>query len=192
MNTDALNQAFMNARTYDAWQNKELPDALLENIYNAARMAPTSANCSPMRIIFLKTEAAKQRLKPYLMEGNIQKTMTAPVVAIIGMDMQFYEKLPQLFPHTDAASWFRGNDAAITSTAFRNSSLQAAYLILAARLHGVDCGPMSGFDNDSVDKEFFSGTAIKSNMLCNLGYGDNSKLHPRSPRLEFADACKVL
>ena len=176
LDASALDQLFCNARTHNAWQPREVSDAQLHQLYELARFGPTSANCSPARIVFVKSAAAKRRLGPALSE----------------MDMEFHEQLPKLFPHTDARSWFVGNDALIASTAFRNSSLQGAYLILAARALGLDCGPMSGFDNAKVDAEFFAGTSIKSNFLVNLGYGDASVLFPRSPRLEFDEACSIL
>jgi 3-hydroxypropanoate dehydrogenase len=188
---NSLDVIFRNARTHSAWLDKQVDDALLMRAFDLAKMGPTSANCSPMRVVFVKSKAAKEKLKPCLSEGNMEKTMTAPVTAIIAHDMEFYEKLPKLFPHTDARSWFAGNDAVIQTTAFRNGSLQGAYFMLAARALGLDCGPMSGFDNAKVDAAFFAGTKIKSNFLCNLGYGDASKLHPRSPRLEFAEACRI-
>ena len=192
LDASALDQLFCNARTHNAWQPREVSDAQLHQLYELARFGPTSANCSPARIVFVKSAAAKRRLGPALSEMNHDKTIAAPVTAIIGSDQAFYEKLPKLFPHTDARSWFVGNDALIASTAFRNSSLQGAYLILAARALGLDCGPMSGFDNTKVDAEFFAGTSIKSNFLVNLGYGDASVLFPRSPRLEFDEACSIL
>src|SRR5687768_10015220 len=188
----SLDMMFRNARTHSAWLNKPVDDALLIKAYDLAKMGPTSANCSPMRIVFVKSKTAKEKLKPCLSEGNVDKTMAAPVTAIIGHDMEFYEKLPKLFPHTDARSWFAGKDAVIQSTAFRNGSLQGAYFMLAARALGLDCGPMSGFDNAKVDAAFFAGTTVKSNFLCNLGYGDASKLFPRSPRLSFEEACQVV
>ncbi len=192
IDTQAMQAIFLAARTHSHWQKREVADDVLRKVYDAARMAPTSANCSPFRIHFVKSQSAKERLKKYLQEGNVDKTMTAPVTAIIGMDMEFYELMPKLFPHTDARSWFVGNDALIQETAFRNSSLQGAYFIIAARAYGLDCDPMSGFDRDGVNKEFFSNTKIKSNFLCNIGYGDSSKLYPRNTRLEFDDACKVI
>jgi 3-hydroxypropanoate dehydrogenase len=187
----SLDVLFRNARTHSAWLDKQVEDALLMRAFDLAKMGPTSANCSPMRVVFVKSKAAKEKLKPCLSEGNMEKTMTAPVTAIIAHDMEFYEKLPKLFPHADARSWFAGNDAVIQATAFRNGSLQGAYFMLAARSLGLDCGPMSGFDNAKVDAAFFAGSKIKSNFLCNLGYGDASKLYPRSPRLEFAEACRI-
>lgn len=191
LSEDALNTLFTEARTHSAWRDAPVGSALLERVWELARMGPTSANCSPMRAVFVTSPEAKAKLKPCLAEGNVEKTMQAPVTAIIGMDMGFYEKLPKLFPHTDARSWFIGNEALIADTAFRNSSLQGAYLMLAARALGLDCGPMSGFDNAAVDAAFFTGTRVKSNFLCNLGYGDAGKLYPRSPRLSFGEACRV-
>jgi 3-hydroxypropanoate dehydrogenase len=156
-------------------------------------MGPTSANMSPMRIVFVKSPAGKERLKPALSAGNLDKTMAAPVTAIFAMDVKFFELLPKLFPHADAKSWFKDMPpAALETQALRNGSLQAAYFMLAARSLGLDCGPMSGFDNAKVDAEFFAGTTVKSNFLCNLGYGDATKLYPRSPRLEFDEACQVV
>lgn len=188
----ALDQLFQAARTHNKWQDKEVPDAVLERLVDIMKMGPTSANCSPARFLFVKSDAAKKRLKPYLSSGNAEKTMQAPVCAIIGYDLEFYEHLPKLFPHTDARSWFTGNESKIKETAFRNGSLQGAYMILAARALGLDCGPMSGFDNAGVDKEFFSGTATKSNFLCNIGYGDPAGLRPRGPRFTFAEMARII
>ncbi|MFW0778026.1 MAG: malonic semialdehyde reductase [Rickettsiales bacterium] len=187
-----LDMMFNNARTHNEWLDKPVDDALLTQVYDLMKWAPTSANCSPARIVFVKSDEAKAKLKPCLAEGNVEKTMSAPVCAIIAQDMEFYEKLPQLFPHTDAKSWFTGNQELINSTADRNAVLQGGYFILAARACGLDCGPMSGFDHAKLDEAFFAGTPVKSNFLCNLGYGDASKLFPRSPRLSFDEACKVL
>ena len=156
------------------------------------KWGPTSANSSPARIVFVKSKEAKEKLLPCMAEGNVEKTKAAPVTAIVAQDMEFYEKLPKLFPFADARAWFAGNKPLIESTAFRNSSLQGAYLIIAARSLGLDCGPMSGFDNAKVDAAFFQGTTWKSNFVCNLGYGDSSKLYPRAPRLDFNEACKIL
>lgn len=188
----ALNLLFTQARTHNAWQARAVESDLLERLYALAKMGPTSANCSPARFVFVQSAAAKARLKPTLLESNVDKTMTAPVTVIVGSDQAFYERLPELFPHADAKSWFVGNQALIEATAFRNSSLQGAYLMLAARALGLDCGPMSGFDQAKVDAEFFAGTTIKSNFLINIGYGDVAALFPRSPRLSFADACQVV
>jgi 3-hydroxypropanoate dehydrogenase len=187
-----LDQLFREARSHNAWRDKDVPDALLHELIDLAKFGPTSANSSPARFLFVKSREAKERLKPHLSEGNRDKTMRAPVCAIIGYDLDFYEHLPKLFPHTDARSWFAGNDAKILDTAYRNGTLQGAYLILAARALGLDCGPMSGFDNDGVDREFFAGTNIKSNFLCSLGYGDESALFPRSPRFAFDEAARII
>jgi 3-hydroxypropanoate dehydrogenase len=187
----ALHQIFLDARTHNKWQTKDVADSLLKEVVDIMKMGPTSANCSPVRIVFVKAKA-KERLKPYLEETNKEKTMQAPVCAIIGYDLKFYEYLPKLFPHVDAKSWFEGKPAFIETTAFRNGTLQGAYLIIAARALGLDCGPMSGFQNEGVDKAFFAGTHIKSNFLCNLGYGDPNGLMPRSPRLAFDEMAKIL
>lgn len=187
-----LDIIFRDARTHSFWQDKPVDDALLQRVYDLAKMGPTSANCSPLRIVFVKSKEAKEKLKPCLDAGNVEKSMTAPVVAIFGNDMEFYEQLPKLFPHNQTAkSWFAGKPAVIETTAFRNGSLQGAYFMLAARALGLDCGPMSGFNNAKVDAAFFAGTQIKSNFICALGYGDASKLFPRSPRLAFSEACRI-
>lgn len=191
LSAEALAQLFSAARTHNAWQPREVGDAQLHAIYDAMKWAPTSANCSPARIVFVKSAHAKARLAPAMAEGNRAKTLSAPVTAIVGSDYAFHEKLPYLFPHADAKSWFEGNQPMIDTTAFRNASLQGAYLILAARALGLDCGPMSGFDHAKVDAEFFAGTSVRSNFLINLGYGDASGLHPRSPRLSFDEACLI-
>jgi len=188
----AFDQLFRTARTYNAWLPKEVTDEQLKHIYELAKFGPTSANSSPMRVVFVKSGQAKEKLSPFLSEGNRAKTMAAPVTAIVATDHAFYEKLPQLFPHADARSWFVGNQPLIDVTAFRNSSLQGAYLMMAARAVGLDCGPMSGFDTAGVDAAFFAGTTIKSNFLVNIGYGDASRdLFPRSPRLSFDEACRI-
>jgi len=191
LDASALDQLFRNARTHNVWLPTPVGDDELRAIYELMKWAPTSANCSPARIVFVRSQEAKARLEPALSPGNREKTMAAPVTAIIGYDLAFYDKLPQLFPHTDARSWFAGKPALIETTAFRNGSLQGAYFILAARAVGLDCGPMSGFDNARVDAEFFAGTAIRSNFLCSLGHGDPAKLFARSPRLAFDDACRI-
>lgn len=192
LSQQALDTLFFEARTYNAWQDKDVSDELLHKLHDLAKMGPTSANCCPMRVIFVKSKEAKEKLKPCLMEGNQEKTMSAPVCAIIGMDMEFYEKLPHLFPHTDAKSWFVGKEQFIESTAFRNSSLQGGYFIMAARALGLDCGPMSGFNQKKVNETFFADTNIKANFLCNIGYGSEEDLFPRSPRLDFDEANKIL
>lgn len=192
LDDDSLDTLFRNARTHNAWQDKPVGDELLRQVYDLMKWAPTSANSSPARIVFVKSQAAKQRLLPAMAPGNADKTLAAPVTAIVAQDYEFYEKLPLLFPHADAKSWFVGNQALIDTTAFRNASLQGAYLIIAARAMGLDAGPMSGFDNEKVDQEFFAGTRIKSNFLINLGYGDPAGLYPRGPRLSFDEAARIL
>jgi 3-hydroxypropanoate dehydrogenase len=186
-----LDTLFRNARTHNVWLEKQVTDEQLHQVYELMKWGPTSANCSPARIVFVKSTDEKEKLVACMDAGNAAKTRAAPVTAIIGMDMAFYEKLPQLFPHTDARSWFAGKQALIESTAFRNSSLQGGYFIIAARAVGLDCGPMSGFDADKVNAAFFAGTTIKANFVCSLGYGDHSKLYPRSPRLKFEEACSI-
>jgi 3-hydroxypropanoate dehydrogenase len=188
----SLDIIFRKARTHNVWLDKPVSDALLQQIYDLMKWAPTSANTSPARIVFVRSAAAKQRLLPAIAPGNVDKTRTAPVTAIIAHDTEFHEKLPILFPQADARSWFIGNQSLIDTTAFRNGTLQGAYLILAARALGLDTGPMSGFDNAKVDKEFFPDGKIKSNFLINLGYGDETKLFPRNPRLPFAEAAQIL
>ncbi len=187
----ALDTLFRQARSHNGWLDKPVTDEQLRQLYDLLKMGPTSANACPGRFVFVKSAEAKEKLNASLAEGNIEKSMTAPVVAIIGMDMEFYEKLPFLFPHTDARAWFVGNAEKIAQTAFRDSTLQGAYLILAARSLGLDCGPMSGFDNDKLDAAFFPDGKVKSNFICAIGYGDASKLHPRGPRLDFDEACRI-
>ncbi len=189
---DGLNLLFRDARTFSAWQDRAVDDGILRQVYDLMKMGPTSANMCPARVVFVKSPEAKEKLKPALDAGNVAKTMAAPVTAIVAMDVRFYEQLPRLFPHADAKAWFKDLPANVLEyIALRNSSLQGAYLILAARSLGLDCGPMSGFDNAKVDAAFFSGTTVKSNFLCNLGYGDRSKLYPRLPRLGFEEACRI-
>jgi 3-hydroxypropanoate dehydrogenase len=193
LNDESLDLIFREARTHSVWLDKPVDDGLLSQIYDIAKMGPTSANMCPMRIVFVKSKAAKEKLKPAIAPGNVDKTMTAPVTAIIAMEIRFYEKLPILFPHADAKAWFKDlPENVLEIMALRNGSLQGAYFMLAARSLGLDCGPMSGFDNAKVDAAFFSGTTIKSNFLCNLGHGDGSKLFPRGPRLDFAEACQIV
>jgi 3-hydroxypropanoate dehydrogenase len=183
----ALDQLFREARTHNGWRPIDVPDAVLEEAVELAKMGPTSANVSPLRIVFVRSPEGKLRLKGTLAPGNVDKTMAAPITAILGHDTKFYDLLPRLFPHADAKAWFVGNAAFANDTAYKNGTLQVAYFILALRAVGLDTGPMSGFDNASVDKEFFPGGQIKSNVLVNIGYGDSAKLFPRSPRLEFAE-----
>jgi len=190
---DALDTIFRNARTHNAWKDEPVSDARLKELYDLMKWGPTSANCSPARIVFVKSREAKEKLAPALSEGNLKKTMAAPVTAIIGYDVEFYERLPELFPHEpNAKTWFNWSAEWAEMTAFRNGSLQGAYFMIAARALGLDCGPMSGFDMKKVDEAFFNGTTVKSNFLCNLGHGDPSALFPRSPRLPFDDACKII
>ena len=192
LDQQALEQLFLEARSHNVWLDKPISDEMIDELYNILKMGPTSANSCPARFVFVKSEAAKLELKECLAEGNIEKSMTAPVVAIVGMDMEFYEQLPKLFPHTDARSWYAGKDDKIFDAAFRNSSLQGAYLIMAIRSLGLDAGPMSGFDSDKLDATFFPDGKIKSNFICAFGYGDQSKLYPRGPRLEFIEACEIV
>jgi 3-hydroxypropanoate dehydrogenase len=202
LNDEALDLIFRKARTHNVWLDQPVPDDLLRQIYDLMKWGPTSANSSPARILFLRTPAAKQRLAPALSPTNLDKTMKAPVTVLIAHDLKFYDNLPKLFPHNLAArEWFSKSAPLAETTAFRNGTLQGAYFIIAARSVGLDCGPMSGFDNAKVDSEFFSSPAItpgspesqwKSNFLCNLGYGDASTLSPRNPRLDFEEACRLL
>ncbi len=188
----SLDQLFREARTQNKWQDRPVPDAKLQEIYDLLKYAPTSANSSPARFVFIRTAEAKAKLKEALSPGNIEKTMTAPVTVIVAHDIEFYEKLPFLFPHADARSWFAGNPAFAEASAFRNGTLQGAYLMLAARAAGLDVGAMSGFDNAKVDELFLAGTTWKSNFLVNLGYGDPSGLFARSPRLSFDEAARLV
>jgi 3-hydroxypropanoate dehydrogenase len=188
----ALEQIFTKARTHSGWLPEPVSDQLVRQLYELMKWGPTSANCCPARILFIRSKEAKEKLLPCMAPGNVDKTRSAPVTAVIAMDMEFYEKLPTLFPFADARSWFAGNPALIESTAFRNGSLQGAYFIIAARSLGLDCGPMSGFDNAKVDAAFFQGTSWKSNFVCNLGHGDPTMIHPRAPRLKFEEACRIV
>jgi 3-hydroxypropanoate dehydrogenase len=192
MGLKVLSNLFINARTHSAWLDKDVDEKILNDLYDLAKMPPTAANCQPMRLVFVKSKEQKQKLAQFLDDGNIEKTLKAPVTAIIAYDTKFYEHLDFLFPHVNAKSWFEGNDELIKSTCVLNSSLQGAYLILAARSLGLDCGPMGGFNNEKLDKKFFSDGRYKSLFLCNLGYGDDSFLHKRSPRFGFDEACKIL
>ena len=188
----ALGALFRDARSHYSWQDKPIEEDTLRHLYDLAKFGPTSANCSPARFVFLKTAEAKERLRPALSAGNIDKTMSAPVVVIVAHDPHFFDQLPKLFPHADARAWFAGNDALAHETAFRNSTLQGAYLMLAARAIGLDTGAMSGFDRDHVDRIFFEASGWKSNFLLNLGYGDGGGQFPRAPRLTFEEACTLL
>lgn len=192
LDDNALNQLFLEARTHNVWLDKPVSDEQLRQIYTLAVQGPTAANSQPARFVFVRSAAGKERLRPLLAPGNVDKTMQAPVTVIVGADHAFHDHLPTFFPHADARAWYAGNTPLIESSALRNSSLQGAYLILAARALGLDTGPMSGFDNAGVDREFFAGTAIRSNFLINLGYGDASQLHPRSPRPGFDEFARIL
>ncbi|MGY6563776.1 MAG: malonic semialdehyde reductase [Halomonadaceae bacterium] len=189
-----LDQLFHEARSHAYWQDRPVDDATLRELYDLVKMAPTSVNCNPLRILFLRTRQAKEKLMPALKEGNRHKVEEAPVTAILAYDRRFHDHLPELFPHVDARAWFVGDEPYREETAFRNASLQGGYFILAARALGLDVGPLSGFDNDMVDGLFFAERYpnYRSNFLCNLGYGDTAKLHPRGPRLSFEQACQLL
>lgn len=188
----ALNTLFFDARTQNEWRDTPVTDRQLQQIYDLMKWGPTSANCSPARIVFVKSPQAKEKLLACMNPGNIEKTKSAPVTAVIGMDMAFYDKLPRLFPHTDARSWFVGNQSLIETTALRNSSLQGGYFIMAARSLGLDCAPMSGFDADKMNEAFFAGTQVRANFVCSIGYGDPAKVHPRGPRLSFDETCSIV
>lgn len=189
----SLDIIFREARTHNAWADKQVSDDTLKALYDLMKWGPTSANCSPARIVFVKSKEAKEKLATVLSEGNLKKSMQAPVTAVIGYDVEFYERLPELFPHApEAKTWFNWSKEWAEQTAFRNGSLQGAYFMIAARSLGLDCGPMSGFDMKKADELYFAGTTVKVNFLCNLGYGDPSGLFGRSPRLPFDDACKIV
>jgi 3-hydroxypropanoate dehydrogenase len=185
----ALKQLFLEARTHRVWQQREVPDSVLREVVDLMKMPPTANNSLPARVIFVKSKAAKERLKPHLSAGNVDKTMSAPATAILGYDLQFYQHQPK---GQDPLSGFADSPDKAHTVAFRNGSLQAAYLIMAARALSLDCGPMSGFDNAGVDREFFAGGAVKSNFLCNIGYGDASALKPRAPRFDFSEIAQIL
>lgn len=192
VNDEALDTIFRTARSQNKWLDKPVSPARLMAVYDLMRFGPTSANCSPARIVFLVSHESKERLKPYLLPSNIEKTMTAPAVAVLGYDLDFPQYLPRLFPHNPGAKDWFGDPVLRETTAFRNASLQGGYFIIAARALGLDCGPMSGFNNDAVDREFFAGTSVKSNFICGVGYGDPSGVFARSPRLGFDEACRIL
>ncbi|CAA7619828.1 oxidoreductase subunit of the alternative pyrimidine degradation pathway [Candidatus Terasakiella magnetica] len=191
LNQSGIDLLFGTARSYSKFRPQPVSDDILRQAWDLARMGPTSVNCQPARIVFVRSPAAKEKLRPALAPGNVDKTMAAPITAIIAHDMEFYEALPRLFPHADARAWFAGNEAMIQATATRNGTLQGGYFILACRALGLDCGPMSGFDNAKVDAAFFAGTSIRSNFLINIGYGDAAGLYPRGPRLDFSEACRM-
>lgn len=193
IDNDTVRRLLGEARTHNVWRQRDVSDDTLRSIVDLMQMGPTSANGSPARIIFLKSDLAKERLRPALTPGNVEKTMSAPVTAILGYDIEFWRNADSTFPHKpEVQTNYRDMPEASETVAFRNSSLQGAYLIVAARAHNLDCGPMSGFDNTLVDREFFEGTTIRSNLLCNLGYGDADRLLKRSPRLDFDTVCEIL
>jgi 3-hydroxypropanoate dehydrogenase len=192
INAQALNQVFLDARTHNGWQDRPVSDDLLREAVDITKMAPTSANTSPLRIVFVRSQAAKERLRAALAPANVEKTIAAPVTAILGYDLKFYEHLPRLFPHADARAWFAGREAFANDTAYKNGTLQAAYFILALRSLGLDTGPMTGFDPAQVNAEFFAGESIRSNILVNIGYGDPAKLFPRSPRFSFDEIARIV
>ena len=189
---EAIKQLFTEARTHHHWLSTPVADETLRHLYDLTKWGPTSVNAGPMRILFLVSKESKEKLVPTLMGSKVDQVRSSPVTAIVAQDMEFYQHLPKLFPHFDAKALFVGNQAATDNTAMRNSSLQGGYFMMAARALGLDVGPMSGFDNAKVDEIFFKGTPLKSNFLCNLGYGDASKLYPRDARLTFEEACKIL
>ncbi len=193
VNDDALDVLFRSARTHRNWRPGQVTPQMLMAIYDLARWGPTTNNTSPMRVVFVVSPEAKERLKPHLTKGNVEQTMKAPATAIVAYDLHFYDKMGKLSANPNAReSWMQKSPAEIEQAAFRNASLQGGYFIMAARSIGLDCGPMGGFDHEGVDKAFFSGTAIKSNFLCNLGFGDPAGLRPRAGRLDFDEACKIL
>ena len=191
LSTAAQEQLFLNARSVNAFTQQPVSDQQLQAIYDLCKWGPTSMNCQPMRLVFVKSEAAKAKLKPALMAGNLDKTMAAPVTAIVAMDLAFYEKLPSLTPIPNARAKFANNAEQAQNTAFRNSCLQAAYFIMAVRAQGLDAGPMGGFNPELVNEAFFAGTQVKANILVNVGYGDASANYPRGPRLDFSDAARI-
>ena len=192
LDADAQTLVFTQARTHSSFLPRPVADTILHELYDLVKFAPTSANCSPMRVVFVRSPEAKARLKPLMSAGNMDKTMQAPVTAILGYDMNFAEKLPKLFPHVDARPWFAGAEDVVRTVALRNSTIQAGFFIAAARSLGLDTGPMSGFDEAGVNAEFFAGTSVKANFLVNLGYGDTERLFPRLPRLSFDEACTLI
>ncbi len=194
LDDQGLDLLYREARTHFVWQPRDVPDEVLHELFDLVKMGPTSANCSPLRVVFIRSAEAKAKLKPCLIEGNVEKTMTAPVTAILAFDTLFYEHMDQLYPPDpdEVKGWWRGEESSGNETAFRNSTLQGGYFILAARALGLDCGPMSGFDKAALDRAFFPEGRIRSNFLCNLGYGVRDRLHPRLPRFEFDQVCRIL
>ncbi|WOI58015.1 malonic semialdehyde reductase [Palleronia sp. LCG004] len=191
LSEETLSRLFLDARSQNGWQDRPVPDDVLHNLWDILKMGPTSANCSPGRFVFVRSEEGKEKLRPTLSGGNLDKTMTAPVCVIVAYDPKFYDHLPELFPHTDARPWFTGSEQVAYETAFRNGTLMGGYLMLAARALGLDVGPMSGFDAAQVEDAFLSDTGWKANFLCNLGYGDPAQVYDRLPRLPFETACRM-
>ena len=192
LNEKQLDLLFGQARSMNGWLSKEVSDDMVKSLYELTKMGPTSTNCCPGRFVFIKSQEEKEKLEPALLPNNVPKVMSAPVIAIIGYDLDFSDHMTKLFPHMDVAPMYKGNNEMNVSTAFRNSSLQGAYLMMVARAMGLDCGPMSGFNNQLVDETFFSDTNIKSNFLCCIGYGDSTKIFQRLPRLDFDEVCKII
>ena len=192
LDDESFDILFRQARTYSGWKDQEVTDVLIQAMYDLMKWGPTSMNCCPARFCFVKSPEAKERLKPYLMPGNVEKTMSAPVTVIVANDLKFYEHLPDLFPQSDGATYFKGKDNLIAETAMRNGTLQGAYMIMAARALGLDCGPMSGFDKQGVKDKFFADQNVQVNFICNIGYGDSQTLYPRNSRFDFDDVCKIL
>jgi 3-hydroxypropanoate dehydrogenase len=191
LNDQSLDTLFRTARTYNGWEDRDVSDVLIRAVYDLMKWGPTSANCCPARFVFVRTQDAKEKLKPHMHENNREKTIAAPVTAIIANDLKFYDALPKLFPHADAKSWFEGKPDVIRETAMRNGTLQGAYFMLAARALGLDCGPMSGFDKAGVKAAFFPNDDIEVNFICNIGHGNPDSLFPRSPRFHFDEICKI-
>ncbi len=192
LSNSSLEKLFTKARSQNGWLKKDITIEQIQQLYDLLKFGPTSANSCPARFTFIRTKEAKERLKPFLDSGNVEKSMSAPAVAIIGYDIDFYEKLPHLFPHTNAKSWYEGKEKKIKSTAELNATLQGGYFIIAARSLGLDCGPMIGFDKEKLNQEFFPNEKVKSIFICGIGYGDDTKVHPRAPRLDFEEACEIL
>jgi 3-hydroxypropanoate dehydrogenase len=192
LNDEALDMLFRKARSHNGWKDIPVSDEQLQQIYELMKWGPTAANSCPARIVFVKSPEAKEKLLACVNPGNVEKCRTAPVVAVIGMDLEFYEFLPKLFPHTDAKSWYVGKPDLIETNAFRNSTLQAAYFMMAVRSLGLDCGPMTGYNADKMNETFFGDGKVKVNMMCAIGYGDPEKLFPRHPRLDFDEACSII
>jgi 3-hydroxypropanoate dehydrogenase len=192
LDSAGLDLIFNAARTQNSWKPEAVAEELLRRVYDLAKLGPTAANSTPARFVFVVSKEAKEKLRPALSPGNVDKTMAAPVTALVGYDTEFYEHLPTLFPHADARSWFVGKPELIHTSAFRNSSLQGAYLMIAARALGLDCGPMSGFDAEKLNGAFWPDGKIKANFICSIGYGDDTKIFPRNPRLAFDQACKIV